>query len=64
MQNAAGGGASVHPDVGNDSYQSIVSDLVSLIAHVQASIKLLESAIARESPLDKPGSRRQCRRSG
>jgi hypothetical protein len=45
MQNAAGS------DAQNDSYPSIVSDLASLIEHVQASMKLLELAIARESSL-------------
>jgi len=33
----------------NDSHQSIVSELVSLIEHVQAGMKQLEAAIARES---------------
>jgi hypothetical protein len=51
MQNTAGGGTSVQSDDRNDSYRSIVSDLVSLIEHVQASMKLIESAIAGESPL-------------
>lgn len=37
----------------NDIQQSIVSELVSLIDHVQTSIKQLEAAIAREST---PGS--------
>jgi hypothetical protein len=50
MQNAAGG-ASVQPDRRNDNFNSIVSDLVSLVAHVQTSMKLLESAIAGELPL-------------
>jgi hypothetical protein len=51
MQNAAGSGASVQSDSRNDSYRAIVSDLVSLIEHVQASINLIESAIVTESPL-------------
>ena len=51
MQNAAGGGASVQPDGRNDSDRDIISDLVSLIERVRASIKLIESAIATESPL-------------
>jgi len=49
MRNAASGGASARPDDRNDGYRSIVSDLTSLIEHVQASMKLIESAIARES---------------
>jgi hypothetical protein len=36
----------------NDDYRAIVSDLASLMEHVQASIKLLELAIASEAPLD------------
>jgi hypothetical protein len=51
MLNAASGGASVQSDDRNGGYRTIVSDLVSLIEHVQASMKLIESAIARESPL-------------
>lgn len=51
MQNAAGGGTSVQSDGQNDSYHSVVSDLVSLIERVQASMQLIETAIAAESPL-------------
>ena len=52
MQDAAGGGAIVLSEGRNESYHSIVSELVSLIEHVQASMKLLESAIASESAPD------------
>jgi hypothetical protein len=49
MQNAAGGGA-IGQSVGpNESYRLIVSELVSLVEHVQASMKLLESAFASET---------------
>jgi hypothetical protein len=51
MQNAASD-ASAQCGGRDDSYNSIVSDLVSLIAHIQASMKLIEAAIARETPLD------------
>jgi hypothetical protein len=51
MQNAAGDGIEIQPDDRNDAYRSVVSDLVSLIEHVQASLKLIESAIARETSL-------------
>lgn len=51
MQNAAGADASVQPDTRNDGFHSIVSELVCLIEHVQTSVKLIESAIARESSL-------------
>jgi hypothetical protein len=41
----------VQPDRPHDNYSSVVSDLVSLIEHMQASMKMLEAAIARELPL-------------
>jgi hypothetical protein len=41
----------VQPDGQIDNYSSVVSDLVSLIEHMQASMKMLEGAIARELPL-------------
>ena len=47
MDSATGG---VQPDGQNDNYSSVVSDLVSLIEHMQASMKMLEGAIARELP--------------
>jgi hypothetical protein len=36
---------------GEESFGAIVSDLISLVAHVQASIHLIEGAIARETSL-------------
>jgi hypothetical protein len=50
MQNADGG-SSVESDGRNDDRRAVVSDLVSLIEHVQASLKLIEAAIVRETPL-------------
>ena len=41
----------VQSDGQNDNCSSVVSDLVSLIEHMQASMKMLEGAIARELPL-------------
>ena len=64
MQNAAGGGIAIDPDDRNDAYRSVVSDLVSLIEHVQASLRLIEQAIARETALRQPGDLRQCHRAG
>ena len=49
MQNAAGGGISAQFDVRNDSYHSIVSDLVSLVERVRESMKLIELAVAEET---------------
>jgi hypothetical protein len=50
MQDAAGG-ASAQSSSRNDDYRAIVSDLESLIEQVQASIRLIETAIVGESPL-------------
>jgi hypothetical protein len=50
MQNATDGGASAASDSANDSYHAIVSDLVSLVAQLESSIKLIESAMVREAP--------------
>jgi hypothetical protein len=49
MQNAAGGGTSAPPCERHDGDHAIVSDLVSLIERVEASVKLIEAAIARET---------------
>jgi hypothetical protein len=54
MQNAEGGGVSARSDDRNDGNGSIVSELVSLIEHARASMKLIESAIAMEPPLSDP----------
>jgi hypothetical protein len=49
MRNAAGDSVEFGPDGRNDSYRSVVSDLVSLIAHVQASLRLIEQTMVRET---------------
>lgn len=36
-------------DEGSDPHSLIVTDLVALIGHVQASLRLIEAAIAREA---------------
>ena len=51
MQNPERGGIANQPDDRNDAYHSVVTDLVSLIGHVQASLRLIEAAIAREKLL-------------
>jgi hypothetical protein len=48
MQDIAG--SYPQPDSRNDTYFSVVLDLVSLAAQIQASINKLETAIARELP--------------
>lgn len=49
MQHAAD---SVERLEAHDSFAAIVSDLVSLVEHVQASIGLIERAIAQEMAID------------
>jgi hypothetical protein len=43
-----GGGIAIEPELRNDAYHSVVSDVISLIEHVQASLRLIEQEIARE----------------
>ena len=49
MQNPIGGGIAIEPDDRHDAYRSVVSDVISLIEHVQASLRLIEGEIARET---------------
>src|SRR4051794_15941043 len=49
MQKVAGGEDSRHSGDRNNGDHAIASELVSLIEHVRASMKLLEAAIASES---------------
>ncbi|MEH2559801.1 hypothetical protein V1286_007330 [Bradyrhizobium algeriense] len=52
MQNAAGDGVAQvaqAPHDRNDAYRAVVSDLVSLVEHVQNSLRLIEQTIARET---------------
>jgi hypothetical protein len=49
MQNAAGDGVAQAPHDQNDAYRAVVSDLVSLVEHVQNSLRLIERMIARET---------------
>ncbi|MDP1868370.1 MAG: hypothetical protein Q8L13_18795 [Bradyrhizobium sp.] len=49
MQNATDGGAPGPSGDRNNGHQSIASELVSLIEHVQAGVKQLEAAITRET---------------
>jgi hypothetical protein len=51
MQNATGGGTSALAEDRNDFHGAIVSDLVSVIAHIHASMDLIESAVPAEIPL-------------
>jgi hypothetical protein len=45
------GSLAIEPDNRNDAYHSVVSDLVALIEHVQASLRLIEQEITREAEL-------------
>ena len=49
MRAATNGGASVPFGDRKDGHHSIVSELASLIKHVQASMELLEASVARET---------------
>jgi hypothetical protein len=51
MQNPQGGDIAIEPGDGNDAYRLVVSDVKSLIEHVQASLRLIEQTIARETAL-------------
>ena len=51
MQTAAG---SDTPDIQNRNYRMVLLDLVTLAERIQASIKLLEQAIAGELPRGNP----------
>ena len=55
MQNA-GDGVAHAPHDQNDAYRAVVSDLVRLVEHVQKSLRLIEQAIAGETPLGSPES--------
>ena len=50
MQNAADSNALAQSEAQNDGYGPVVSDLLALIEHVQASMQLIDTAIAREAP--------------
>lgn len=50
MPDAAGSDAAVQSAARNDNYHAVVSDLMCLMEHVQASMKLVELAIASEAP--------------
>ncbi|UPJ49554.1 hypothetical protein IVB30_42745 [Bradyrhizobium sp. 200] len=57
MQNAAGDSVAQAPHDQNDTYRAVVSDLVSLIEHVQNSLRLIERMIARETSAEtSPGN--------
>ncbi|MHC2330922.1 hypothetical protein [Bradyrhizobium sp. USDA 4454] len=51
MENAAVDGVAVCLDEGRDPYNLIVTDLIALIGRVQAILRLIEAAIAREALL-------------
>ena len=51
MQNVASGGTSAPSEDRNDLHDTIVSDLVSLIECVRASMELIDAAVAGEAPL-------------
>src|SRR5215211_1128580 len=61
MRNAAGDGGAQAPHDQTTAHRAVVSDLVSLVEHVQNSLRLIEQTIAKEtsaetSPETTPGS--------
>jgi hypothetical protein len=48
MRNAAGDGVAQAPHEQNAAYRAVVSNLVSLVEHVQKSLRLIEQTIAGE----------------
>jgi hypothetical protein len=52
MRNAAGYGAAPAPQEQNDAERVVISGLVSLVEHVQNSLRLVERVIARETSLE------------
>jgi hypothetical protein len=51
MQNTADSGISAASDGTNDNYHAIVSDLVSLVARLQSSIRLIETTMVGDATL-------------
>jgi hypothetical protein len=54
MQNTADGGIAALPEHHVDNVGSIVSELAALLDHVQASMKAIETAIARDASSRSP----------
>ena len=52
MQNAAGDGVAPASHDENAVHRAVVSDLVSLVEHVQKSLRLIEQTIARETSVE------------
>ena len=55
MRNA-GDGVAHAPHGQNDAYRAVVSDLFSLVEHIQKSLRLIEQATAGKTPLSSPES--------
>ncbi|WKA29048.1 hypothetical protein [Bradyrhizobium roseum] len=56
MPTASGDGAAQAPHDQKAAYRAVVSDLVSLVEHVQSSLRLIEQMIDRETPTGGPES--------
>jgi hypothetical protein len=50
MQKAADGNASIQPHDQDGSHDAVIANLVALVGHIQTSAKLVELAIASETP--------------
>jgi hypothetical protein len=49
MQNVTGGPVPAQSDDRDDIYRAVVADLASLIEHIQASLTLIDTALANEA---------------
>jgi hypothetical protein len=49
MQNVTGSPVPAQSDDRDDIYRAVVADLASLIEHIQASLTLIETALAKEA---------------
>jgi hypothetical protein len=49
MQNVTGSPVPARSDDGDEVYRAVVADLTSLVEHIQASLTMIDAALAREA---------------
>lgn len=54
MQDGTDDGSKPPTDDGEDTYRAVIADLVSLIEHIQASLKRIDAAVAAEAAATVP----------
>ena len=64
MRNGTDSGTPAQSDDRDDIYQAVVADLASLIERIQASLTIIESAVARQALQPPFRTCHQCRRAG